>query len=123
MSSNGLLCHHDQETQLQEPAHLWFGLESPTPCIHVSPRVGVEKGVVQLDKDRKAWCQGVEDNDIGSRVIVLIWGGKDDNRIVMDAAVVVDGGMAMLHGEEEKQRINDAGYAVSNISEERAEFN
>ena len=61
------------------------------------------------------WCKlrktGIEDNVIGSRVLVWGWGGTDDNRTVKCVAVVVGGGMTMVHGEEQDQRINDARYA------------
>ena len=62
---------------------------------------------MQLDKERKAWCEGVV--DIGSSVS---WGGKDDNKALKSVALVdrgkelEHGFVAVVHGEE--QRI-DAG--------------
>ena len=46
-----------------------FGLVwEALPPVYVSPAVVVEKGMVQLDKDRKGQCKGVD--DVGFRVLV-----------------------------------------------------
>ena len=59
--------------------------------------------MVQLDKDRKGQCKGVD--DVGFRVLVRGQGGKDDNRavkgmVVVDGAMELEHGVAMVHREE-----------------------
>ena len=60
--------YHSNNTVLQQPTLLWFGVESHAPCVCASPGVVVEKGMVQLDEDRKVWYKG--EDDIGYRVYV-----------------------------------------------------
>lgn len=134
VSCHCVLCHHNNNTVLQHPALLWFGVGSHAPCVRASPGVVVEKGVVQLEEDRKAWCEGVD--GMGSRVIVWGWGGKDDNRAVRGVAVVprgvavehegvagIYGGVAVEHEdvvvEQEGVAVEHGGVAVVNEAEER----
>ena len=113
LSCHCVLCYHNNNTVLQQPTLLWFGVGSHAPCVRLSPGVVVEKVMVQLDEDRKSWYEGVDDK--GSRVLFWEWGGKDDNRAVKVVAVadggmeLEQGGVTVLYGEE--QRIDDAGKA------------
>ena len=53
------------------PALLWFGWGSHAPCVRAAPGTVVGEGVVWLEEDRRAWCEGVGEVDrlIYSRVI------------------------------------------------------
>ena len=69
VSCHCVLCHNHNETVLEQPTLLWFGEESHAPLVCMFPKVVVEKGLVQLNGDRKVWCKGqavgLDVDDIG----------------------------------------------------------
>ena len=52
VSCHCVLCYHDKKPVLQAVL-LWFGVESYTPLVCAFPGVVVEKGMIQLHKDRE----------------------------------------------------------------------